>query len=182
MAAVQSMFSYKILLPLGIVLILLYSLQDSNNFIKVGGILKDYIGIFNGSKMQIAFFFGIPLLFATSFAQLRDFEQEVLDTLYVVVTILITMFFSILTVLAGYRSIGDEQWKKVLNETRCSILFELVLCVFITIYSFIFQMFMNSVSGITETIMSWILYYMIFVLILNMFVVIKRYKILSEFT
>ena len=180
MAVVQSMFSYKILLPLGIILILLYSLQDSNNFIKIGGIIKDYMGIFNGSKIQIVFFFGIPILFATSFVQLRDFEQEVFDTLYVVVTILITMFFSILTVLAGYRSMGDEQWKKVLNETRCSILFELVVCVFITIYSFVFQMLICIISGIIEIIMSWFLYYMIFILILNAFIVIKRYKILSE--
>ena len=80
--------------------------------------MKEHVKIFGGSKLQILFFFGVPVLFATSFVQLSDFNQDAFNTLYVVITILITMFFSILTVLAGYKNEEDEQYEIVLKETR----------------------------------------------------------------
>lgn len=180
MKVIQSILSYKILLPLAVILIILYSLQKVNNFIKVRGLIKEYIKIFGGSKIQIMFFFGIPLLFATSFIQLCVFTSKGFDTLYVVITILITMFFSILTVLSGYRDGEDEQYKIVLRETRVSILFELIICIYITIYAFVFQMIIDVVGQGLKMLLSWGLYYAIFFLVLNMFIVIKRYKMLDE--
>ena len=91
--------------------------------------MKEHVKIFGGSKLQILFFFGVPVLFATSFVQLSDFNQDAFNTLYVVITILITMFFSILTVLAGYKNEEDEQYEIVLKETRSSILFELIVSI-----------------------------------------------------
>lgn len=180
MKILLSIFSYKILLPIGLLLIILYSLQKVNNFIKIRGIMKEHIKIFGGSKIQILFFFGLPVLFATSFVQLRAFNQEAFNTLYVVITILLTMFFSILTVLAGYKNEDDEEYKIVLKETRSSILFELIVCIYITIYSFVFQMIIDVVNQSVKAVLSWLLYYMIFFLLLNMFIVIKRYKVLDE--
>ena len=97
-----------------------------------------------------------------------------------VITILITMFFSILTVLAGYKNEEDEEYKIVLKETRSSILFELIVCIYITIYAFVFQMIIDVVNQSEKAVLSWLLYYMIFFLLLNMFIVIKRYKVLDE--
>lgn len=90
------------------------------------------------------------------------------------------MFFSILTVLAGYKNEEDEQYEIVLKETRSSILFELIVSIYITIYAFVFQMVIDVIDLVVKSILSWILYYMIFFLLLNMFIVIKRYKILDE--
>lgn len=101
MKVLQTIISYRVLLPIGLLLIIIYSFQRVNNFIKIRGIMKEHVKIFGGSKLQILFFFGVPVLFATSFVQLSDFNQDAFNTLYVVITILITMFFSILTVLAG---------------------------------------------------------------------------------
>jgi hypothetical protein len=142
--------------------------------------MKEHIKIFGGSKIQILFFFGVPILFATSFVQLGVFNQDAFNTLYVVITILITMFFSILTVLAGYENREDEEYRIVLKETRSSILFELIVSIYITIYTFIFQMIEGMINHVVNVMLSWILYYLIFFLLLNMFIVIKRYKILDE--
>lgn len=161
-------------------LIIVYSFQKVNNYIKIRGILKEHVKIFRGSKIQILFFFGMPVLFATSFVQLSIFNQDAFNTLYVVITILITMFFSILTVLARYRIEEDEQYITVLKETRSSIIFELIVSIYITIYAFVFQMIITVIDTVIKSILSWILYYMIFFLLLNMFIIIKRYKILDE--
>lgn len=53
--------------------------------------MKEHVKIFGGSKLQILFFFGVPVLFATSFVQLSDFNQDAFNTLYVVITILISV-------------------------------------------------------------------------------------------
>ena len=180
MKVLQTIISYRVLLPIGLLLIIIYSFQRVNNFIKIRGIMKEHVKIFGGSKLQILFFFGVPVLFATSFVQLSDFNQDAFNTLYVVITILITMFFSILTVLAGYKNEKDEQYEIVLKETRSSILFELIVSIYITIYAFVFQMVIDVIDLVVKSILSWILYYMIFFLLLNMFIVIKRYKILDE--
>ena len=167
MKVLQSIFSYKVLLPIGLLLIVIYSLQKVNNFIKIRGIMKEHVKIFGGSKIQILFFFGLPVLFATSFVQLSVFNQDAFNTLYVVITILITMFFSILTVLAGYKNEEDEQYEIVLKETRSSILFELIVSIYITIYAFVFQVVIDVIDSVVKSILSWILYYMIFFLLLN---------------
>ena len=180
MKVLQTIISYRVLLPIGLLLIIIYSFQRVNNFIKIRGIMKEHVKIFGGSKLQILFFFGVPVLFATSFVQLSDFNQDAFNTLYVVITILITMFFSILTVLAGYKNEEDEQYEIVLKETRSSILFELIVSIYITIYAFVFQMVIDVIDLVVKSILSWILYHMIFFLLLNMFIVIKRYKILDE--
>lgn len=52
--------------------------------------------------------------------------------------------------------------------------------IYITIYAFVFQMVIDVIDLVVKSILSWILYYMIFFLLLNMFIVIKRYKILDE--
>ena len=180
MKGLQNIFSYKVLLPIGLLLIAIYSFRKVNNFIKIRGILKEHVKIFSGSKLQLLFFFGVPVLFATSYVQLSIFNQASFNTLYVVITILITMFFSILTVLAGYKKEEDKQYENVLKETRSSILFELIVSIYITIYAFVFQMVIDVIDSVAKVILSWILYYMIFFLLLNMFIVIKRYKILDE--
>lgn len=180
MQILQNLCSYKVLLPLAIILIILYSIQRINNFIGLRGMVKEYIKIFNGSKIQISFFFGIPFLLATSFVQLGGFSESKFNTLYVVMTMMITMLFSILTVLTGYRKDQDEEYKIVLKETKSIILFELILSIFIIIYAFIFQMSIEKMHEIIMGLLNWILYYLISFDLLNLFIVIKRYKKLDD--
>lgn len=181
MRILQIIFSYKFLLPLGILIIILYSLQKVNNFISVRGMLKEYIKIFKGSKMQLLFFFGIPILFATSFVQLCFFTDSGFSTLYVVMTMVITMLFSILTVLSGYQNNINDDYKKVLKETKCSIIFELTVVIFIILFAFIFQLCINVLSSNVILVLNWLLYYGIFFALLNLFVIMKRYRILDDF-
>lgn len=180
MTFLENIFSYKLLLPVGIILVVLYSIQKNSNFIRIRGIFSQYMGIFNGSFVQICFFFGVPILFAISFAQLSEPDQSTFDTMYVVVSILITMFFSVLTILTGENRQKSEEYKQVLNETINCILFEIVVSIFILAYGFIFQMLLNLIPTSFVDIFASIFYYMIFFLLLNLFIIVKRFKILND--
>lgn len=176
----KTLFSYKILLPIGIILVVFYLIQRNNNFIRIKGIFKQYISIFEKSFFQISFFFGVPIFFALSFVQLSETEQSTFDTMYVVVSILITMFFSVLTMLTGDNSNRSETYKKVLNETINCILFEIVVSILILVYGFVFQMLLMQIPDILVDICASIFYYMIFFMLLNMFIIVKRFKMLND--
>lgn len=180
MDVLLNLFSYKVLLPIGVVLVVLYSTQKYNNFIRIRGILAQYFSIFDKSVFQIAFFIGVPALFAISFAQLAIPQQTTFDTMYVVVSILITMFFSVLTMLTGDNSKRNERYKDVLNETINCILFEIVVSIFILAYGFIFQMLMRKIPASLISVCTCVFYYMIFFLLLNMFIIVKRFKMLND--
>lgn len=175
-----NIFSYKVLLPVGVILVILYSIQKNNNFIRIRGVFTQYLSIFNKSIIQIAFFFGVPILFAFSFAQLSEIDQSTFETMYVVVSILITMFFSVLTMLTGDNTKRSNTYKCVLNETINCILFEIVVSIFILAYGFIFQMLLEQIPDAWVDICVGIFYYMIFFLLLNMFIIVKRFKMLNE--
>ena len=67
---VRFFLSYKVLLPIGCVIIVVYSIRKIDNFIKLNDVIKEHIRIFKGAKSQILFFFGTPMLFATAFVPL----------------------------------------------------------------------------------------------------------------
>ena len=172
--------SYKVLIPLGVFIILIYYIRRNSNFIRIRGLFGEYIKIFNGAKEQIAFFFGIPLLFSIAFVQIGDLDNDVFNTIYVVSTILITMFFSVLTVLLGKDKKKDSQYSLVLKQTISTLLFEIIQCIYCVLFSFVFQMIKEYLCNVIKTVLSGCLYYIIFFMLLNMFIVVKRFKILID--
>lgn len=177
---IQTLFSYRFLIPLGIIFIVLYFIRQNNNFIRIRGLFKDYINIFGESKIQAAFFFGVPVLFAVSSCQLHLIDDDSFDTIYVVVTILITLFFSVLTVLLGKEQKSNEKYKRVLEQTVSTLLLEIIMCIYIVLFSFVYQMLRTCLSDTLNIILSGILYYFLFFMCLNLFIVVKRFKILID--
>lgn len=180
MQVFKLVISYKVLLLVGVLIIFAYYIRRNSNFIRIRGLFKEYVKIFNGAKEQIAFFFGVPFIFAIAFAQIGDLEDASFNTIYVVSTILITMFFSVLTVLLGKDRNKDNQYALVLKQTISTLLFEIIQCIYCVLFSFVFQMVKEYLSEILRTILSGCLYYMIFFMLLNMFIVVKRFKVLID--
>ncbi len=182
MKVIRLIFSYKLLLPIGIIILLVYIFQHNNNYIRIRGLFKEYLNIFDGSKLQVLFFFGVPSIFALAFVQMGEFTENSFSTIYVVDTILITMFFSVLTVLLEKEKNENEVYLVVLHQTISIILFEIVMCMYTVLYAFIYQIIRGFLNVILNTILSFGLFYILFFMVLNMFIVIKRFKILIETT
>ena len=180
--AVRFFLSYKVLLPIGCLIIVVYSIRKIDNFIKLNDVIKEHIRIFKGAKSQILFFFGTPMLFATAFVQLKYMDEMAINNLYVVITIVITMLFSILTVISTNGDDCSQQKRQVLKETRASITFELVISMMLAIYAFIYGVLQSVLGDKIRLILAWLLYYIVFVVMLNMFIVIKRFVKLGETT
>ena len=185
---------FDILFFLGIILILVALLQKNSNFLDVRKIICQHLSIFSKNPLQVVAIFGAPLLIAIAAAATHPLTAEIVNNLNVVLSILISMFFAMLSILAtlNYKStdqnkVNDitlvrdaEKYNKVLKQTINAILFESILAILLLIVSFS-QLFIGSFDlTLKLRIISAFVYYLTLVLVLNIFVVIKRIKSLLD--
>lgn len=185
---------FDILFFLGIILILVALLQKNSNFLDVRKIICQHLSIFSKSPLQIVAIFGAPLLIAIAAAATHPLTAEIVNNLNVVLSILISMFFAMLSILASLnfkstdqKTVHDitlvraaDKYNKVLKQTNNAILFESILAILLLIVSFS-QLFIGSFDPTLKLkIISAFVYYLTLVLMLNIFVVIKRTKELLD--
>lgn len=82
--------------------------------------------------------------------------------------------------LTGDNCERSNEYKNVENETINCILFEIIVSIVILVYGFVFQMLLKKIPNVWVEICAGVFYYMIFFLILNMFIIVKRFKLLNE--
>ena len=136
--------------------------------------------------------FGVPMLLALATVQYATLSEEIVDNLIIVLSILISMFFAALSVLTSFRLKKDrdpgksikssfaKRYNTSLKNTVATILFECILCIILLVASFAI-LFVDSFSNTRFfTAISITVYYLTFVVIINIFVVIKRLYILFE--
>ena len=106
-------------------------------------------------------------------------DKDIIDNIIIVLSIMLSMLFAMLSIINGYQR-NDSKYVKVLDETNNSIMFQSVLCVVTLIISFA-QFFVDTYDGEkTIIIVSFVLYYLMFVIILNTFIILKRMKALYD--
>lgn len=135
--------------------------------------------MFADAKGQIVVFYVVPLILAYAVTKNKHIDQNIVDNIIIVLSIILSMLFAMLSIINGYQKINSK-YAKVLDETNNSILFQSVLCVITLIISFS-QFFINTYScEVITKIISFVLYYLIFVIILNTFIILKRMKSLYD--
>ncbi len=163
------------------------------------GIIKKHLECFkkNGkySVSSIFLYFGVPLLLAVSLTQIKKLDSDVVNVLTLIISILTSMLFALLTMILDMRKrvIGDSTYNansasisaKVLKETYYTIMFEILVSISILILCFV-ELFSNSAmdeslnkmlsdtSNILDSCTSCVIYYLTFVLLANLFMVLKR--------
>lgn len=125
-------------------------------------------------------------MIAFSLVQIKKIDEEVINSLTVIISILTSMFFTLLTLtLDMYKGVGRNKnyndgnaqiSKKLLKETYYAIMFEILISIVILIMCFIY-LFAEKYSYVGSVV----LYYLTFVLLTNLFMILKRvYKVIQE--
>lgn len=185
---------FDILFFLGILLILVALLQKNSNFLDVRKIIRQHLSIFSKSPLQVVAIFGAPFLIAITATATHPLTAEIVNNLNVVLSILISMFFALLSILASLNfkstdqnKVNDitlvraaEKYNKVLKQTNNAILFESILAILLLIVSFSQLFIGNFAPTLKLKIISAFVYYLTLILLLNIFVVIKRTKELID--
>lgn len=131
------------------------------------------------SIISIMLYFMTPFFIAASLVQIRVIDDDVINIVTVIISILTSMLFTMLTLILDMRKriLQDENYDankagisvKLLREIYYSIMFEILLSVGILIMCFV-EIFSKNYSFIS----SIIIYYLTFTLLMNLFMVLKR--------
>jgi len=163
----------------GIVLLWSFT-KKNNNFFDIRKVFVDQIKIFNDAKGQVFIFYGIPMLMAFGIAEYKLIEPDIIDNIVIVLSIFISMLFAVLSILTNLNN-DDEHYKKVLKETFNTVVFECVLCIIELIVS-VAILFIGGISTVwIKYLFSVVVYYLMFTVFLNVFIIIKRMKRLFEY-
>lgn len=137
------------------------------------------------SKVSIFLYFVVPCLIALSLVQIRILDASAINILTVIISILTSMFFTLLTLILDMkkRIVYDDKYNandanlssRILDETYYSIMFEILMSIIILLMCFI-ELFSAKYTFVD----SIVIYYLTLVLILNLFIVLKRvYKVID---
>lgn len=137
------------------------------------------------SIISLFMYFGVPLLISIALLEIRSLDNKVVNLLTVIVSILTSMFFTLLTLILDMRSkikenpsynAGDASLSlKLLKELYYSIMFEILVSIVILIMCFV-ELFAKQF----DKICGLILYYLSFAMLTNLFMILKRiYKVIN---
>ena len=176
-----------ILFSISAALIVLALIQKNSNFMDVRTIIKKHLSVFKGSPLQFMVLFVVPLFLAIASVHIKPVNENIINNLNIVLAILISMFFAMLSILSAFPVKLDKKkdekaeiistdmvYDRVLGETFNSIMFECIQSILVLICSCSILFFGYYEKGVFLYIISTILYYLFFVLVLNIFVIIKR--------
>lgn len=177
--------------------ILLLLFHKNESFFNLRTVIKEHLGLFKHCKSQYIIFYILPLFFAAGLALLYEGGERFYTELSVVMGIILSMLFAILSILSGhdFSTVKDETQqtmaKKVVKETINAIIFDSMLCLFLLLYGLV----MIVVEGISFTevslsptaiaiatcILAGISYYIFAVILLTLLLIIKQMSKLVEF-
>lgn len=167
-----------ILLITGSILLIAGLLPKVSNFLDVRSIFTEHFLIFKGSPLQLISIFLVPILFAVAIAGIRCVNNSILDNLNIVLSILISLFFSVLSILCAFMGRNSEKYRQLLKETFNAAIFEGLLCLLLLFISFITLFIGDFSPSLCLQIVSGTIYYLTMVVILNILVIIKRIRAL----
>nr|DAE66665.1 MAG TPA: hypothetical protein [Caudoviricetes sp.] len=138
------------------------------------------------SKVSLFLYFGVPVLVSIALVRIRNIDDDVVNIITVIISILTSMLFTMLTLVLDMRKriISDKEYNankaaisaKLLKETYYSIMYEILNSIIILIICFV-ELFSKSYSRIS----SLMIYYLVFTLLMNLFMVLKRiFKVIDN--
>ena len=161
------------------IILLINALQKNNNFFNVRSIFRDQFALFKDSPSQYIVFYLVPLLLAIGSTILKRVDNTILDNFNIVLSIIISMLFAFISILTSKDKLSSKG-EAVRNETINTALFEVVLCVISLLLSNIYLFGGIFDVPISSEIVSTVLYFLMFTILLQLFVILKRIKALNN--
>lgn len=167
---------------LALMILIVYIFKAGTNYLNIKKIFKDYISIFSNARKHLWLFWGVPVLLSAALVQVTALTSELAEHLSVFLSILISAFFAMLSILVSKDTAKQtgKLYEQVLKETASTVLLEIVLCMMALIISLAIIFLSDSIKYGVQIIISIFEYYLVFVMVLNMLIHIKRFKALID--
>lgn len=169
---------------IAMIIMVIYTLRTGTNFLNIKRVFSDYYKVFLGAKSHLLIYWGVPILLAFALVQVSLVSNSAAENILVFLSILIAAFFSMLSILVSQQgnSNSSKQFKVVLKESASIVLLEIILCIFALIITLAALILSASIQDWLKVTISFADYYVIFVMLLNTLILIKRIKALIDNT
>lgn len=160
------------------------------DYMNISRIIKNNISNFQYDNDKIPIivlisYFFMPLALSWSCINIKVINNEIVGNITVMLSIIIVMLFTLLPMLMELRyKMNDRlkdnplklrESKKLVTETVDSIIFEVLIAVILLILSFTL-----TFPGMNNKLVSFIVYYLLFMFLMNLMIVLKRFYILFK--
>lgn len=98
-----------IISPMGFIVIpllimIISALKKYNNYLDVRKIVKEQYNMFKNNKSALIIIYILPIIIAIGIARIKTIDVEIIDNVNVVLSILIAMFFSIMSIIINFEN------------------------------------------------------------------------------
>lgn len=178
-----------ILVVVSAILLILALTRKNSNYMNVGAVIKSHICMIKTVPIQFLAIFVSPALLAVASVINGRISDALMENLVVAVSIFFSIFFAIMSILCSmirkedarakseHNDSGakdfEENYGLLLSETFNCTMFESIISVFLLILLIGLQLFPISCSVI-EAIFHCIILYLVFLVITNLLIIIKR--------
>lgn len=170
-----------VLTVLGLLFMLLTFSVKLGNFVDIRNIITKHLSFFKNNKLQFISIYIVPIILSIYIGTIHTINKALLDNLIIILSILISMFFAVLSILCSIDTKNkNDDYNQLLNETYTSTVFEIIICIFLLLISFAALFMGKGFNELIDTLASDIIYYLTFVLILNIFVILKRIEAIFQ--
>lgn len=86
---------------LALMILIVFIFKAGTNYLNIKKIFKDYISIFSNARKHLWLFWGVPVLLSAALVQVTALTSELAEHLSVFLSILISAFFAMLSILVS---------------------------------------------------------------------------------
>lgn len=155
------------------ILIAIFLFKRINNFFDFRKIFIKQLKLFKNAPMQYVLYYAVPALLAWGTVNKRTIDDVVINNVNIVITILLSVLLAVLGMVVPLNS-EALNYRTLKDETINTILFESILCVFTLVLSFVVMFSSGYGRTVFCIIISSLIYFFVYVIILQLLVVFKR--------
>ena len=181
----------SILIALSVGILIVALVQKNSNYMSVSSVMKKHVSLFSKAPVQLCAIFIVPGLLAIAAVLSNAVSDTLMENLLVAVSIFFSVFFAVMSILCSMSIEGTEtrsadqtkekgSTRSLIKETFICAMLESVVSVAVLIFLISYQMLSLS-NPWWKAILQTVILYLVFLVITNMFVILKRLeKLFSE--
>ena len=165
----------NILIDVSVLIIIIYGIHKSNNFINILKIIKDHFKIFGGAKKHIIILYIVPMVTSIGIALIYSFSDSMIEAIMVVISVVISALLAFQGGVLNIKVNEDKRTIEILNETNASINFAVLINIILV---FLMLIYIAMVNKTIKLIFTAIIVYILLITFLTILIIVKRVRVL----
>lgn len=166
------------------VILVAITLFNDTGYFDIKKILKNYIRVFEKNKWNLYVICILLFFISAGMACIKPINYELMNTITLIISILCGAFLAFIPVVIGLDNKTGSKEKEFENVKKATIdilMFELLISLFAIFVCLIYTFVTDDAFNIVSIGFSTIIYYIVFMVMINILIVLKRISLMIKF-